>query len=345
MKCNREFDGRKLDHKTLEALRLRAVQQVIDGQSAEEVAEALQMNPRTVYRWLEKYHYGGWDALKAKPIPGRPPKLDARQMQWIAKTIRDQDPRQLKFPFALWTLAMVRQLIRDRFGVRLSEVSVGRLLKTLGFTPQRPLYRAWQQDPALVERWQKEEYPKIQARAKREQALIFFADESSIRSDYHAGTTWGQRGKTPVVGMTGTRYRLNMLSAVSATGHFRFMTVGGTVNASVFCDFLRRLAAGVEQKIFLIVDRHRIHRAKKVQRVLEELEGRITLFFLPPYAPELNPDELVWGHVKGRVGRQSLQSQEDLKRKVLAAMHSLQRMPDKIRGFFHTPTCVYAAQN
>jgi len=118
-------------------------------------------------------------------------------------------------------------------------------MKRLGFTPQRPLYRAWQQDPALAQSWQEKDYPKIARRAKKERALIFFADEAGIRSDNHAGTSWAPTGKTPVVKATGARFGFNMLSAVNAQGHFRFMTVQGTVTASVFRDFLKRLITGI----------------------------------------------------------------------------------------------------
>jgi len=147
----------------------------------------------------------------------------------------------LKFDYALWTLAIIRELIVRRFKVKLSEVSVGRVMKRLGFSAQRPLYRAWQQDPALAQSWQDQEYPKIAARAKKEKALIFFADESGIRSDHHAGAKWAAIGQTPVVKATGARFGFNMLSAVNANGQFRFMTVEGSVNATVFREFLKRL--------------------------------------------------------------------------------------------------------
>jgi len=213
MKCKKTIDARGYSHKTLEEMRLSAVKRVECGESPEAVAVGLGINRRTIYRWLEAYHYGGEGAIKAKAIPGAPPKLNAKQMQQLAKIVRDKNPLQMKFQYALWTLAMIRELIRSKFGVRISEVSVGRVMKRLGFSPQRPLYRAWQQDPALVERWQTEEYPAIAARAKRERAVIFFADESGIRSDYHSGTTWAPKGETPVVEATGARFSLNMLSA------------------------------------------------------------------------------------------------------------------------------------
>lgn len=159
--------------------------------------------------------------------------MESKQLEKLRRLIRDKTPLQCKFEFALWTLANIRELIKREFEVRLSEVSVGRLMKRLGFTPQRPLYRAWQQDAALVWHWREQDYPKIAARAKREGAVILFADEPGIRSDHHTGTTWAPVGKTPVVKATGARYGLNMLSAVSAKGHFRFMTVEGRVNAQV----------------------------------------------------------------------------------------------------------------
>ena len=322
---------------------MRAIQQVLDGKKPEDVADSLEMNNRTIYRWLEKYHYGGWDALKAKPIPGRPPKLNAAQMKWLSNTIREKDPRQLCFPFALWTLGMVREVIRRKFGVNLSEVSVGRILKTLGFSPQRPLYKAWQQDKVLVSRWKEKEYPKIKKRARKENALIFFGDESGIRSDYHAGTTWSEKGRTPIVEATGSGFRLNMISAITGKGHFRFMTVEGSVTSDVFCDFIRRLVENVDQKIFLILDNHRIHHAKKVKKLVGSLDGKIELFYLPAYSPELNPDELVWGHVKQKIGKAAVFSKDNLKHRAISALRSLQQMPEKVKSFFQHPTCQYAA--
>jgi transposase len=342
MKCKKVFDGRQLPRKAKEQLRVAAVKRVEAGESPEFVAAGLGINRRTIYRWIEAFHYGGESALKAKPIPGAPPKLDAKQMARLARIVYTKNPLQLNFEFALWTLAMIRVLIRREFAVSLSEVSVGRLMRRLGFSPQRPLYRAWQQDPALVGRWRAEDYPKIAARAKREGALIYFADESGIRSDHHAGTTWAPVGQTPVVKATGARYGLNMLSAVNALGHFRFMTVEGRVNASVFREFLKRLIAGMDRKIFLIVDGHPAHKAKLVKHFVEQNAAAIELFFLPPYAPELNPDELVWGHIKTRIAKATTQTKDELKAMVERAMHRLQKMPAIVAGFFHAPTCAYA---
>ena len=251
-KCQRDTDGHKLSSKEKENLRLRVVRRIEAGIHPEDLARDLDVNRRTVYRWLEKYHYGGEDALKAEPRPGREPKLNALQMRQLARMIRDRNSLQLNFTFALWNRAMVRELIRGEFGVRLSETSVGRLLRRLGFSPQRPLRRAYERDPARVEQWQREEFPAIQRQAKAENAMIFFADEAGVRSDYHTGHTWAPVGQTPVVPRTGARFSLQMLSAISAQGEMRFMVHEGSVTADTFCEFLTRLATGMERKIYLV---------------------------------------------------------------------------------------------
>lgn len=225
--------------------------------------------------------------------------------------------------------------------MRLSEVSVGRLMKRLGCTPQRPLYRAWQQDSVLVEQWRREAYPVLAAKAKG--ALIFFADESGVRSDAHAGTTWGVKGATPVVKATGARFGFNILSAVSAQSLCCFMLVEGRVTATVFCAFLRRLLHGVTRNIVLIVDGHPTHKAKRVQRFVAQQAGRVELHFLPPYSPDLNPDELAWAHVKTNLGRGTARTQAELKTRAHGILRSLQCRPHLVRRFFHAPSCVYAA--
>ncbi len=342
MKCKKVFDARQLPRKAKEQMRIAAVKRINAGESPEAVAAGMGVNRRQIYRWISAFQYGGEDALKAKRIPGAPPKLSGKQMSKLARIVRDKNPLQLKFEYALWTLAIIRELIRREFGVKLSEVSVSRLMRRLGFTPQRPLYRAWQQDPKLVDEWKTHEYPKIAKRAKREGALIFFGDESGIRSDYHAGTTWAPLGKTPVVKATGARFSLNMLSAVNAQGHFRFMTVEGRVGASIFKEFLKRLIVGMDHKIFLIVDGHPTHKAKMVKKFIKENADKIELFFLPAYSPELNPDELAWAHVKTKIAKATSQTKAGLKKTVGSVMRQLQKMPHIVSGFFHAPTCAYA---
>jgi transposase len=239
---------------------------------------------------------------------------------------------------------MIRELIRERFNVRLSEVSVGRLLRKLGLSPQRPLARAYQRDPDLVDTWMREEYPAIAQEAKRRGAHIYFADEASVRSDYHSGTTWGKVGQTPVVQRTGARFKVNVISAVSPRGQLRFMCQEGRLTAPVFIEFLTRLLFNEQAAVFLIVDGHPVHRSAAVKRFVATTQGRLRLFHLPPYAPDLNPDELVWSHLKHhKIGKLGIAGPEHLKRRVIGFLRALQKMPALIRSLFHHPSVRYAA--
>ena len=337
-----KLDGRKISSKAMEEIRLRAVQRVQAGESPEKVIEALGFARACIYNWLARYRAGGWHALRTGDRSGRPKKLSGSQIQWIYKTVRDKDPRQLKFAFALWTRAMISEAIRHKFGVKLSKTSVGRLLHQLGFSCQKPLYRAYQRDPELIEQWKEQVFPKIQKRAKKEGAVIYFQDESGVRSDFHSGTTWALKGQTPVVETTGARFGLNMMAAITPRGEMNFMIVQGSVNANRICEFLNRLMHGHLKKVFLIWDGHPTHRAKKVKRCIESFDGRLEIFVLPSYAPDLNPIEQLWNHTKSNgVGRQSISGPDQLKKTVIAKLRSLQKLPSKIASFFYHPDCCY----
>lgn len=331
MKTN---DGRKLSKKTKEEIRIRAVQRVQAGESPEVVIKALGYTRTVIYRWLEKFAYGGYDALKSTSAPGKTPKLNAKQLAKIYSVIVDKTPDQLKFPFALWTRDLVREYIRQTFNVSLSGVSVSRLLAKMGLSPQKPLMRAYQQDETLVKTWTTKEFPAIKKLAKREKADIFFGDEAGVRSDNHIGTTWAPVGKTPIVKTTGARFGVNIISAISPRGRMQFMITKGKFNSDIFIEFLKKLLRYKRKKIFLIVDGHPTHKSKKVAEFVNENKDKLRLFILPPYSPELNPDELVWNTLKQNIGRKKVSGPDDLLSKVVDFLNAMVADVALVASFF-----------
>ena len=237
---------------------------------------------------------------------------------------------------------MVRELISLEFDVRLSDVSVGRLLRKLGLRPQRPVRRACQQDQALVVDWMARDFSAIKKLARLTGADIYFGAEASIRSDYHSGTTRAPKGRTPVVVTTGARLKVNVISAINPKGELRFMATKKTVNAEVFCEFLARLIANATVPIFLIIDSHSVHRSSNVLEFAEKANGRLRLFYLPPSSPELNPDELVWNYLKNHnASRLSHSGKKEFHERVSALMELLQELTEKVKGFFRHPIIKY----
>jgi transposase len=323
--------------------RLAAVRMLEQKMPVDKVAAAVEVDRSTLLTWWKNYRLVGPESLRTKRTRGSDGKLNDAQLQELFALLVGADPRQLSFGFALWTRAMVGELIFRRFKIRVSVATVGRTLRLLGMSPQKPLYRAYQQDPEKVERWKAETYPEIRRRAAEEGAEIFFADEAAIRTDFHAGTTWAPVGQTPVVEMTGARTSVMMISAVSPKGKLRFMVHDKGLKSQEFITFCRRLLDDTDGKVFLIVDGSRIHTSKMTRRFVERTE-RLELFFLPPYSPELNPDEWVWKNVKrDRVGRRAVQSNKELRLFATAALHRLQKLPQLVLSFLADPHLAYIA--
>jgi transposase len=335
-------DGRKLNPKTLEEIRIRAVQRVQDGESPERVIKTLGFARACIYNWLARYRAGGWHGLKTGSRTGRPRKLNGSHLSWIYRTVVDKDPLQMKFPFALWTRAMIAVVIQRQFGIKLSDSSVGRLLRQLGLTCQKPLFRAYQKSPEAVEQWKQTVFPAIKIRAAKLGASIYFQDESGIRSDFHSGTTWAPKGQTPVIEVTGARFSLNMIGAIDMRGQFRFIVVKGGVSAQQICDFLVRLMHNAEKPVFLIWDGHPTHRSKKVKECIASFKGKLEVYTLPSYSPELNPAEQVWNNVKNHgVGRKKVFGPDQLKSMVIGHLRRLQKLPSIVRSFFRHHECEY----
>jgi len=337
-------DGRTLDHRTLETIRLMAVERVREGERAAEVIEAYGFNRTTIYKWLKAaFRPGvGIRALRSTQATGRPRSLSPAQERQVFRWINGRDPRQYGLDFGLWTRTVVAELIGKKFGIRLGVSAVGELLAKLGLTPQKPLQRAYQRDPQAIQRWQRETYPAIARKAKRQGAEVFFWDESGFRADTVHGKTWGVRGQTPVVQRPGQRQSVSAASAVSAQGAFWFCVYEGALNGERFVELLKKMMHRRRKSVHLVLDSLPAHKRAIVSQYVVSTAGRLTLHFLPGYAPDLNPDERVWSHVK-RTGtaRRPLQKGEKLREKIEQQLAKLQKLPSVIRSFFNAPSVAY----
>jgi len=336
------IDGRTLSHETSETIRRLAVRRVKEGERPSSVIKSYGLCRTTIYKWLRVARRGGEAALKARKHPGRTPTLKLRQKLQVRGWINGKDPRQYGFDFGLWTRQIVAALIEQKFGVRIGVTAVGRLLAELDITPQKPLRRAYERDPAEIKRWRTEVFPRLRARAKRVGAQIFFLDEAGVRSDQVLGRTWGLRGKTPEVATSGRRQSVSAISAVNARGAFWYEIYTERLNAARFLELLKHFMRGRKGPLFLVLDGHPAHIAKAVAQYVQSLKGRLELHFLPGYAPELNPDEFVWNHLKGQgVSKKPLRRDESLRSRVQTDLAAIKSRPALVRSFFHAPSVAY----
>jgi transposase len=341
----RTKDARSLSSEAQEDIRRKAVQTVLDGKKHVEAAAIFGVTRHTVNKWMKLYRTQGQRGLKAKP-KGRPRRntLKPWQAAQTVKAIEDHCPDQLKLPYYLWTREAVQGYIERRFGIRRSVWTIGRWLAEWGFTPQKPRRRAFEQDPEAVKQWLKVTYPLLRARAKGENALIYWGDEMGLRSDHASGRTFSRRGQTPVIMGTGQRFRCNMISALTNKGQLCFMVFKNRFTAHVLLDFMKRLVRQNKRKVYFIVDQHPVHRAQCVSLWLKKNSDHIRRFYLPPYSPELNPDEFLNQDVKSNsVGRQRPHNQEEMISSVRRYLYSRQRQPELVRHYFRAEPVRYAA--
>jgi transposase len=334
--------GRRIQRSSLEDTRRRVIEAVEGGLHPEDAAIAYGCGRSTVYGWLASYDADGLAALSVRKPPGAAQKLSEQQAAKLRGWIIGRDPRQLQFDYALWTREIIRDLVKREFGVSYTLQGLGKLLSRLGLSPQRPLVRAYEQDSERVRRWKEEEYPAIRDEAARTGAAVFFADEASARTDYHSGTTWGEVGRTPIVKGTGNRKSANMASAVSLRGKLYFKFLEGNTNSAMFTGFLEDMLSDIPGIIFVIVDGHSAHTAAATREFAEKNKDRLRLFYLPPYSPELNPDEWVWKNVKhDHAGKMAARTIDEFKGGISKAVSRLLSFPGIVRGFFADPDLAY----
>jgi transposase len=340
-------DARSLPQQAQEELRRRAVALVAQGRKQVDVAGLLDVSVNAVGNWVRAHRAGGDRALDAGRRgrrPGHTKLTDAEQLR-IAKLVAGKNPDQLKLPGFLWTRALVGGLIRRELRIDLGDDTVGRYLRAWGFSPQKPMRRAYEQSDEAVRRWLEERYPEIEKRARRERAEILWADESGLRSDHTAGRTWAPKGKTPITRGTGKRFKANMIAAISNTGTLRFRVFDERFTGPLFLDFLKRLVRDNKgRKIMLILDGHPAHRARIVRDWVAANPDLIELHFLPGYSPELNPAECLNQDVKtNALGKRRPVNVTELKADVRGFLRSRQRQPQRVARYFRERHVTYAA--
>ena len=341
-------DARSLPPAAQEALRKRAVAAYLQGGLSQTgLAIRFCVSRMIVSTWLKAYGSSGEEALASRqrgPDKGSGRLVTDKQAEKIRRLVIDKCPEQLKLPFYLWTREAVRDLIQRKYDITVSINTAGNYLRAWGFTAQKPVRRAYEQNATAVQRWLDDEYPTLVKRAKAEDAIIYWGDEMGVRSDHQTGRSYGLRGQTPVIPGTGQRFRCNMISALTNRGHLCFQVFEGSFNVKLFLGFLTRLRKQAKRKVMLIVDGHPVHRAKLVQAWRTENKDAVEIVYLPSYSPELNPDEMLNNDVKSNaVGRRRPKNVTELKGDVRAYLFSTQKRPDVVSSYFDERHVRYAS--
>jgi transposase len=344
------MNRRKPKYRSDEALteaRQTGVRMRREGYTAKAIAAVLEVHPNTVYRWESRVQ-GTDDAalkvLKRGRKLGEKRHLNPAQERDLQQRICQTTPETWGLPFALWTRRAVQALIEQETRVAMPIRTVGLYLQRWGFTPQKPLQKAYEQDPQAVAHWLEHDYPAIAARAQAEGAEIHWGDETAIEQKGQREKGYAPPGQPPVLRKPAKKLRLHLISTVTNLGLVRFMIYEEPLTAAVLIVFLSRLLQGQPKKIFLILDNLRVHRSRKVQQWLETHRERIEVFYLPAYSPELNPDELLNSDLKGGLhSGLPAKTKAELKRKARVHLYRLQKRPEHIRRYFRHPKVAYAA--
>ena len=341
------IDTRKLKPEVQEQLRKQVVRLRKSGKSFKEISEIVGIHLTNACKICKAYERDGIDAIKAKTRgrkQGSCRTLTAEQERRLKKAITDNTPDQLKFPFALWTRRAVSELIHQLFSINMPIRTVGEYLNRWGFTPQKPLRRAYEQNPKAVEKWLCEQYPAIVEMAKKEQAEINWGDETGLCNADQRGRSYAPKGKTPVISLNAKRESVSLISAITNQGKVRFMLYDKAMNAQIFIKFCSRLIRDAAKKVYLILDNLRVHHSKIVKDWVEQHKDQIQLFFLPSYSPELNPDEYLNCDLKAGVHSTApARSRSQLKCKALSHLRMLQKTPNRVVKYFQHSKIAYAA--
>ena len=280
------------------------------------------------------------------PKPGSDRMLSPEQVKQLYDMLVDHDPQQYKLPFALWTTKAIKQLILEKFGISMARRTVCLYMKRMGLTPQRPEKRAREQDEKKVKDWLERRYPAISATANKLGYTIFWGDETGVSTREIFMRGYAPRGKTPTVDVTSVySCRVNMISAVSNRGDLYFKLYNGPLSSLKYIRFLNALCKQIPKTVILVVDNLKVHHSKLVKRWLRKHSGKIHVFYLPAYSPELNPDELVNSDLKIAIGqREAAKNKTELERQMREHMENNQQNKTKMANLFKKQSVSYAQQ-
>ena len=268
-----------------------------EGWKQRSIAAASDVSEGAVSRWLTAARRGGAEALRSRPRRGAIPKLAPEQGRLIPDFLW-HGAEAYGFRGDVWTCGRVVDVIAEEFGVSYSKSQVSRLLKRLGWTPQVPITRAIQRDEEAIERWRVESWPALKEKARRQRRTLVFVDESGFYLLPGVVKTYGSEGETPIVDEWQTRDHLSVMGGVTPQGKVDSLVRPKSLNGLHSIEFLVPLGRVVGDRLLVIWDGSPIHRRAEVKEFVAEAGGKIHLEPLPPYAPDLNPVEWLWQHLK-----------------------------------------------
>ena len=344
-----KIDARKLTPRELSEKRKIAIKLREKGIPNKEVAQIVGISAQTISTYYTKYKKDGDKVFKVKSA-GRPKNvgkiLSDEQEKQIIRLLIDTNPQQLKFKFALWTREAVKHLIKHELDIDMPISTVGHYLKKWEFTSKKPIKRAYERKDEKTQKWLNEEYPKIKKQAKKEDAVIWWSDETacvSLPSNLKGYAKKGAKIK-PILTHPAQKFKINMISAITNTGKTMFSIYDEAINVDRFIDFLQKVIKSSDKKVYMIVDNLRVHHAKSVTKWVDEHKDKIAIFYLPPYSPEFNPDEYLNQDYKRNANKNNIPfTKAQLRKNTEKYMNEISNNQQKVANFFKHPSIAYAA--
>ncbi len=343
----KKIDNRKLGKEAQQQLRYLSIKLYKKGMSSITASDFLGVHSSSVRKWWKIYKLQGIKGLTIKKRgvkEGFNRKLSQEQTKILKETILNKTPDEIDLKFSLWTRRVIKFAILRLFNIIMPIRTVGLYMHRFGFTPQKPIRRAYQQNKKLVKKWIEEDYPNIKKKAKEEKAEIHWLDETGLKSNDYRGKSYSPKGKTPVIRVDARRINMNLISTITNNGKIRFMTYPENMNSKILIKFIRKLVYKKERKVFIILDNLSVHHSKHFKAWLKDKKEKIEVFYLPPYSPELNPDEYLNRDLKSNFYRNYFGRNKKLfKKNITSFMKKLQNTKNGAKKYFKNNNAKYAA--